>query len=275
MGGQHSVRHYRCQLADGQLAFAKVAAGEWPGPGGPGRSAGGFEAESLGLRWLGQAGAVRVPEVLGWDESALVISWVPAGPASRAAASRFGRELALLHAAGADRFGAPWPGNIAGLPLPNDAADSWPDWYARRRLLPYLRIARDAGSLSAADARVIDGVASQISTLAGPAEPPSRIHGDCWSGNVLWAGGRGVLIDPAAHGGHRETDLAMLDLFGAPFLDQMVASYQEVAPLAAGWPARVPLHQLHPLLVHVCLFGGGYREAALDAARRALAARPC
>ena len=108
--------------------------------------------------------------------------------------------------------------------------------------------------------------------LAGPAEPPSRIHGDCWSGNVLWSGGRGWLIDPAAHGGHRETDLAMLALFGAPFLDRILASYDEVAPLAAGWRARVPLHQLHPLLVHACLFGAGYAGPVADAARAALAA---
>jgi fructosamine-3-kinase len=267
IGGQHGVRHYRCQLADGRLAFAKVAAL------GPGGSLAGFEAEARGLRWLGQADAAGVPEVLGWNETALVISWVPAGPADRAAARRFGRELAQLHAAGADSFGAPWPGTIAGLPLPNDPGGSWPDWYARQRILPYLRRARDAGLLSAADARVIEAVTSEISALAGPAEPPSRIHGDCWSGNVLWSGGRGVLIDPAAHGGHRETDLAMLELFGAAFADQIAASYQEAAPLAAGWRARVPLHQLHPLLVHVCLFGGGYREPALAAARRALAAR--
>ncbi|MGC1288154.1 MAG: fructosamine kinase family protein, partial [Streptosporangiaceae bacterium] len=100
------------------------------------------------------------------------------------------------------------------------------------------------------------------------------IHGDCWSGNVLWSGGRGWLIDPAAHGGHRETDLAMLALFGAPFLDRLISCYQEVAPLAGGWRERVPLHQLHPLLVHVCLFGAGYRTAALDAARAALSYRP-
>ena len=116
-------------------------------------------------------------------------------------------------------------------------------------------------------------MAGQIAELAGPAEPPSRIHGDCWSGNLLWSGGRGVLVDPAAHGGHRETDLAMLALFGAPYEDRIVASYQETAPLAAGWRARIPLHQLHPLLVHVCLFGAGYRDAALTAARGALAAR--
>lgn len=291
LGGQHGIGHYRCVLADGRVAFAKVA--------GPQLSAAraGFGAEARGLSWLGEAGAVPVPEVLGWDDGALVISWVQAERAERRAAGRFGRELALLHAAGAAGYGAPWPGTIAGLPLPNEplsagarpnearltgagpggvrpdgAGESWPEWYAAQRLLPYLRLAVDAGTFSAADARLVETVATRAAELAGPAEPPSRIHGDCWSGNLLWSGGRGVLIDPAAHGGHRETDLAMLALFGAPFLDQVVASYQEVAPLAAGWQARVPLHQLHPLLVHVCLFGAAYRDAALDAARSALAA---
>ena len=113
---------------------------------------------------------------------------------------------------------------------------------------------------------------SRISALAGPPEPPSRIHGDCWSGNVLWSGGRGVLIDPAAQGGHRETDLAMLALFGAPYLDRIIGAYTDVAPLAPGWRERVPLHQLHPLLVHACLFGAAYRQPVLDAARAALAA---
>jgi fructosamine-3-kinase len=106
--------------------------------------------------------------------------------------------------------------------------------------------------------------------VAGPAEPPSRIHGDCWSGNVLWSGGRGWLIDPAAHGGHRDSDLAMLSLFGAPHLREILAAYQEAAPLADGWAARVPLHQLHPLLVHACLFGDAYTGSAVAAARAVL-----
>jgi fructosamine-3-kinase len=267
LGGQHGARHYRCELADGRIAFAKVAGAQLSA------AQAGFGAEARGLCWLGEAGAAAVPEVLAWDDAALVISWVQAGRADPTAAERFGRDLALLHGAGAASFGAPWPGTIAGLPLPNEAGDSWPGWYARQRLLPYLRRAVDAGWFTTADSRLIETVAGQIAELAGPAEPPSRIHGDCWSGNLLWSGGRGVLVDPAAHGGHRETDLAMLALFGAPYEDRIVASYQETAPLAAGWRARIPLHQLHPLLVHVCLFGAGYRDAALTAARGALAAR--
>ena len=150
-------------------------------------------------------------------------------------------------------------------------ANRWPEWYAANRLLPYVRIARDAGALGGDDVRLIESAAARSAALAGPEEQPSRIHGDCWAGNVLWSGGRGWLIDPAAHGGHRETDMAMLALFGAPYLDQIMTGYQEVAPLADGWRGRVPLHQLHPLLVHVCLFGLPYREAVLAAARTVIA----
>jgi fructosamine-3-kinase len=269
LGGQHGVSHYRLTLDDGRRAFAKVAA---RGEAGDGGTEAGFAAEAAGLRWLGAAGAVPVPAVLVASESVLVIDWVAECRPSPAAAGHFGAGLARLHRTGADQFGAPWPGVIAGLPLPNEQASDWPAWYARHRLMPYVRRAADSGLLSAADVRLVEDVAARIADLAGPAERPSRIHGDCWSGNVLWSGDRGWLIDPAAHGGHRETDLAMLALFGAPYLDRMVASYQEVAPLPDGWRARIPLHQLHPLLVHVCLFGAAYRDAALGAARSALRA---
>jgi fructosamine-3-kinase len=267
LGGQHGVAHYRLQLADGTAAFAKVHDQYATGNG-----AAGFAAESAGLGWLADAKAIPVPAVLGFDACCLITEWVDAGPPHPDAAAQFGRDLAKLHTFGSERFGAPWPGVIAGLELPNDAADSWPDWYAANRVMPYTRLARDAGTLTGADVALIESACALIPEVAGPAEPPSRIHGDCWSGNVLWSGGRAWLIDPAAHGGHRETDLAMLALFGAPYLDRTMAAYQEVAPLADGWRSRVPMHQLHPLLVHVCLFGSAYRDSALSAARAVLAA---
>ena len=271
-GSAHRWHYYRAALADGRAVFAKVAAAGLAGL---------FDAEARGLRWLGEAGAVPVPEVVAWDEATLVVSWVAAGPPGGAAAERFGRDLARMNGAGAPSFGAPWPGFIASLALPNDAAvspsphddpPSWPDWYTEFRVLPYLRMAVDAGTLSGADAGLVESAAARAGSLAGPAEAPSRIHGDCWSGNVLWSGDSGWLIDPAAHGGHRETDLAMLALFGAPHLGRILAAYQEEAPLAAGWRQRVPLHQLHPLLVHACLFGASYRDEVQSAARAALAA---
>jgi len=272
LGAQHGSSHYRVTFADGRVAFAKLAADDTSGV---------LEAEARGLRWLADAGAVAVPEVLGADPATLVEAWVPEREPDQFAAEQFGRDLAVLHAAGAERFGSPWIGFIASLPLGDRTGDagsggvstaSWSGWYASKRLLPYLRRAADTGVLTPADTRLVETVIARLGELGGPAEPPSRLHGDCWSGNVLWSGGRAWLIDPAAQGGHRETDLAMLALFGAPNLDRIVACYQEIAPLAAGWRARVPLHQLHPLLVHACLFGASYRSSVLEAARAALAA---
>jgi fructosamine-3-kinase len=266
VGGQHGYRHLAGTLADGREVFAKAAhdAG--------GAQAAAFAAEANGLRWLAEASAVPVPQVLGVDENLLVIELLPAGRPTRDAAEDFGAGLARMHAAGAASFGAPWPGYIASLPLPSTPGTEWGSWYAEHRLVPYLRMAHDRGALSGADVSLVETVAGRIGELAGPPEPPSRIHGDLWSGNVLWSGGRGWLIDPAAHGGHRETDLAMLALFGAPHLDLIMRAYAEAAPLADGYQRRVPLHQLHPLLVHVCLFGGAYTGQLRAAARAALAA---
>jgi fructosamine-3-kinase len=155
----------------------------------------------------------------------------------------------------------------------NEPGASWPEWYAEYRVLPYLR--RSAGSLGASGVAVIERVCERLPELAGPPEPPARLHGDLWQGNVLWGtDDRAWLIDPAAHGGHRETDLAMLALFGCPQWDRVLAAYQEVTPLADGWADRVPLHQLFPLLVHTELCGGGYASQAVAAARAALRHTP-
>ena len=277
VGSQHGYQHLMITLTDGRRAFAKVAAAAAsPATAVPDEMAAAFAAEASSLRWLAEADAVPVPEVLAVTEAALVISMIPPGHATPSAAFRFGTELARLHAAGSEDFGAPWRGFIASLPLDNTSAPpgraQWPQWYASRRLLPYLRRAMDSGALRAEGGRLVEAVMDRIDSLAGPAEPPSRIHGDLWAGNVLWSGEAGWLIDPAAHGGHRETDLAMLALFGAPHLDRILAGYNDTTPLAAGWRSRVPLHQLHPLLVHACLFGASYADEVRSAARAALSA---
>ena len=282
VGSQHGYQHLMITLTGGRRAFAKVAADGNVAAAGDVAAA--FAAEASSLRWLAEAAAVPVPEVLAVTPTALVISMIPPGHATPEAAFGFGADLARLHAAGADNFGAPWRGFIARLPLDNTPVPperapgpapgrtQWPEWYASRRLLPYLRLAVGSGALRPEDGRLVEAVMDRIDSLAGPAEPPSRIHGDCWAGNVLWSGGRGWLIDPAAHGGHRETDLAMLALFGAPDLDRILAGYNDTMPLAAGWRSRVPLHQLHPLLVHACLFGASYAEEVRSAARALLSA---
>jgi fructosamine-3-kinase len=237
-----------------------------------------FAAESAGLTWLREADAVPVPELIAALDEMLVLEWIEPGEASPAAAERFGRELATLHRAGAPAFGADWPGYIGRLPLDNTPSPGpWPEWFAERRLRPYLRISADRGALSAADVTLVDRLLSRIGEYGGT-EPPARSHGDLWPGNLLWgADGRAWLVDPAAHGAHRETDLALLDLFGglgsrsgqlsgeAPYLDRIRAAYQEVWPLADGWQDRVPLHQLYLLLVHTAMFGPAYRGSVMAA----------
>ncbi|MFQ6396179.1 fructosamine kinase family protein [Nocardia sp. KC 131] len=257
---RHSWTLHRAILADGRDVFAKVADDQ----------AAVLTAEAAGLDWLRVGSPGLVPRVLAVDDRMLVLPWLPEAPPTPGTAERLGRELAVLHANSPGAFGAPWPGRIADLPLDNTIGnDPWPHWYAERRLAPYLPHA--APHLGPAGIRLLERVIENIDTLAGPPEPPSRIHGDLWSGNIRWTPDRAILIDPAAHGGHRETDLAMLALFGAPHLDRILATYQETRPLADGWQTRIALHQLHPLLVHVVLFGGAYRTRTLTAATEILA----
>jgi fructosamine-3-kinase len=128
----------------------------------------------------------------------------------------------------------------------------------------------DDGSLDLADAADVEAVAERFEELCGPVEAPARLHGDLWGGNVLaGADGSGWLIDPAAYGGHREIDLAMLRLFGSPS-ERILNAYAEEFPLAEGHAERVELFQLLPLLVHAILFGGHYGAAVGRAARRYL-----
>jgi fructosamine-3-kinase len=161
------------------------------------------------------------------------------------------------------------------MPLPQRPAGSWAEFWAAARIEPYLRLACDRTAITETDAAAVHRVLTRVIELAGPVEPPARVHGDLWSGNVVWSGeARAYVVDPAAHGGHRETDLAMLALFGLPQLERVLTAYTEASPLAEGWRARVPLHQLHPLLVHAAMFGGSYGARAGAAARAALEPQP-
>ncbi len=252
---------YEVTLEGGVRAFVKTREDPQPGE---------YRTEAAGLRWLAAAEALAVPEVLEAREDRLVLAWVQAGGALDE--ERLGRGLARLHEAGAPAFGALPPGargplRIGPLAFGSPETEDWPALYAEHRLAPLVRRA----GLSRAGRHAVEAVCERMTDLAGPAEPPARLHGDLWWGNVLaGADGRPWLVDPAAYGGHREVDLAMLALFGgrAGPGSRLLAAYQEVAPLAEGHADRVALYQLLPLLVHAVLFGGGYAASAERAARR-------
>lgn len=266
VGGGDINEAWHVRLDAGEEAFLKTRVEAAPGE---------YALEAAGLRWLAESGAVRTPEVLEVADEYLALEWISPGALSPQGVEELGRGLAEMHAAGAPCFGDPGfserlgvQARIGSLRLPNDPVDDWPTFYATRRLLPMVKIARDRGAVSPNGVAAVERVCERIERLSGPEEPPARLHGDLWSGNVHPdEHGRPWLIDPSAYGGHREVDLAMLALFGGPS-ERVFHAYDEAAPLADGWKERVGLWQLLPLLVHAVLFGGSYCAAAERMAHR-------
>jgi fructosamine-3-kinase len=250
-----------------------------PGPGADHRIPV-FTREAEGLAWLSETGTVRVPRVLAVDDGPglrdpnaehggfLVLELIrSAGPAPDHD-ERLGRALAGLHRYGETGFGAAHDNMVGALPQDNTPEPTWPELYGRRRIEPLVRRAVAEGRLPPDAAADADRLIARLPELVGPPEPAARLHGDLWAGNAITdERGRPVLVDPAAYGGHREVDLAMMALFGG-FSATVTAAYDEVYPRAPGHAERVALYQLYPLLVHTILFDGGYAASARAALRR-------
>lgn len=241
----------------------------------PQAPAGLFAAEVHGLAWLREVDdGPRVPAVLAHSDGELafmVLEFIPPGTVRDDQA--FGRALAALHRSGAPTFGLERDNLLATIAQDNRPCDDWPTFLASRRLVPLRDLAVARGALPAGVVADLDRVIDRVGDLTGPPEPPARLHGDLWAGNVLTApDGRAVVIDPAVFGGHREVDLAMMRLFGG-FGPDVFAAYDEAYPLADGHVERGALNQLIPLLVHVILFGAGYVHQLAGAVRQVLSIR--
>lgn len=254
LGGGDINDAYRASLADGRQVFVKRNASA---------PADMFEAEAHGLEWL-RAGPLRIPEALAIGRKFLALELLQPATRAKGFDETLGRGLAALHRTHPASFGLERDNYIGRLPQSNTAHDDWASFYRDERLLPQIERASIGGGLR----RRFDALFAKLPELVGPAEPPARLHGDLWGGNLhVDETGAPCLIDPATYGGHREVDLAMMRLFGG-FGARVFAAYDEAYPLAPGAADRVPLYQLYPLLVHVNLFGGGYLagvERALDA----------
>ncbi|MCU1393712.1 MAG: putative ribulosamine/erythrulosamine 3-kinase [Ilumatobacteraceae bacterium] len=255
---------YRIDLDDGTTLFAKTHPDPPPGF---------FTTEASGLAWLRSAGAVAVPEVLvASDGSAdgpamLVMEWIDELHRRPASDAELGRSLAAMHDAGAPCFGRADRRTTGSRALPNEPSTTWSTFYASNRLLPLARLATDARALAATTIVRLERLAHSLDAF-DDGQPPARLHGDLWAGNRIVDGtGRSWLVDPAAHGGHREFDLAMMRLFGG-FAPDCFAAYQEVHRLLPGWQDRVQLHQIAPLVVHAIKFGRSYVDAATAAIMR-------
>ena len=230
-----------------------------------------FAAEAAGLDWLRVSGGVPVVDVTAWTATSITLDRLTPVPPTEPAAETFAERLAVTHNAGAAAFGAPPAGHdgpnfIADLPMSTDPEPAWGVFFGQQRVWPYARQA--ATELGDDGLRVMEALVKRLADgVFDDDAPPARLHGDLWTGNVVFTTAGAVLIDPSAHGGHRVTDLAMLALFGAPHLSRILAAYEAASSqLPSGWRGLIGLHQVYPLLVHTVLFGG-YAGQAVQAAR--------
>ncbi|MET0595448.1 MAG: fructosamine kinase family protein [Polyangiaceae bacterium] len=256
---------YRVDLG-GDVVFVKSS---------PDAPRGMFTEEARGLDWLRDAKALRIPSVVAMaDEEGgprfLALEYLEPGRPAARFDEKLGRGLATLHKSGAPSFGFSHDNYVGSLPQSNRAHPTWAAFYREERILPLVRRAIERRQFPASALGSFDRLFARMETLVGPAEPPSRLHGDLWGGNLHTdENGDPCLIDPAVYGGHREIDLAMMRLFGG-FGSRVFDSYREAFPLAEGHEERVSLYQLYPLLVHVNLFGGSYVAQAMRALEESL-----
>jgi len=226
-----------------------------------------FLTEASGLAWLREPRAVQIPQVLAVsdDPAFLLLEWIEPGQAHPSTDHELGLELADLHQSGAPCFGREDRRTTGSRSLPNEPYPTWAQHFQANRLEPLIALAAGENALPSATLRMLEDVGARLDDFQSVDEPPARLHGDLWAGNRLVdATGKSWLIDPAAHGGHREFDLAMMRLFGG-YSEACFSAYQEAFPLSEGWERRISLHQLAPLVVHAIKFGGGYAEATRQA----------
>ena len=260
LGGGDFAASYMADLMDGERIFVKTHDNP---------PANFFSTEAAGLQWLRESGTVSIPEVLASSDEPpfLALEWIESGQMHHDDSNdrSLGAALAELHRIPCNIFGRSDNRTTGSLGLPNNPRVVWAEFYASQRLQPLAVIARERKALSENDCSALEKIADNLHVAVIADDNASLLHGDLWAGNRLVDnGGQSWLIDPAAHGGHREFDLAMMQLFGGYSTD-CFAAYHETFPLQAGYKERVPLHQLAPLTVHAIKFGSSYKSAVRQA----------
>ena len=225
-----------------------------------------FEREAQGLEALDVKNGPRLPRSYLFGSDFLLLEDLKPAPKQDGYWSHFGRQLAALHNHTHEQFGFCDDNYIGSTPQPNPWTPDGYEFFGEWRLLFQAKLARRRNALRSKELIQVDRLVGKLPELA-PLQPASLIHGDLWSGNAMTdAKGAPAIIDPAAHYGWAEAELAMTDLFGS-FPETFYRAYQEERPLEAGFRQRYPIYNLYHLLNHLNLFGGGYQvqvKAILD-----------
>ncbi len=226
-----------------------------------------FSREVEGLEALGVEDGPRVPK--SYLNASDFLLMEDLAPVSRASGywDDFGRKMAALHNHTSERFGFGHDNYIGSTPQPNPWTDDGYEFFSQHRLIFQAEKAARRGLLSSKEAGQVEQLANRLRDLV-PEQPASLIHGDLWGGNAMTdEKGAPAIIDPAAHYGWAEADLAMTALFGG-FNDRFYSSYNEQRPIPSGWRNRFSLYNLYHLLNHLNLFGRGYHGQVMGVVRR-------
>jgi protein-ribulosamine 3-kinase len=216
-----------------------------------------FIREAEGLEALSVTGGPRVPKPFFVGEDFLLLEDLSPGPQAAGYWSAFGQQIAVLHNHTNTHFGFTHDNYIGSTPQQNPWVEDGVRFFAEQRLIFQARLANQRGLLGSSDLTGVERLAARLAEFI-PTQPASLIHGDLWSGNALTdENGNPAIIDPAAHYGWAEADLAMTNLFGS-FPGEFYRAYQEVRPLDDGYRERFGLYNLYHLLNHLNLFGGSY-----------------
>ncbi|MEM9079519.1 MAG: fructosamine kinase family protein [Verrucomicrobiota bacterium] len=223
-----------------------------------------FEAEAFALKTLAKTHTVRIPQSLANGASEThsyhILEYLPLQPLTAQANVTLGHQLAQLHQHTAPEPGFPLNNTIGATPQNNEPRPTWLEFWRDQRLAPlFQRLAKRGKSFPQSDL-LLDNLDQLL-----PANPEhSLLHGDLWAGNAACLPDHTpVLFDPASYYGHRETDLAMTQLFGG-FSHQFYQAYESVSPPEPGHELRTELYNLYHLLNHNLLFGDTYRNQCLS-----------
>lgn len=230
-----------------------------------------FASEAKGLSLLRTPKVLDIPEVIHFGTSGsyqfLLLQFIDQSSRSGLYWQNLGSGLATLHQNTTSHFGLDHDNYIGSLHQPNHQLLSWVDFFIKQRLEIQMQIAFDKHRIENDLLKKFDILFSKLPSML-PAEPPALLHGDLWSGNIITnSAGEPCLIDPAVYFGHREMDLAMTQLFGG-FDKSFLESYDHTFPLISGYKERFDIYNLYPLLVHLNLFGAGYKSQVVSIVNR-------
>lgn len=251
LSAANNAQIYRITTDRGEVRVAKVAER-------------GLDTEAWMLKYLREKTKLPVPEISYSNEHVIIMGFVP--PQSMLdyrVESAAADQIAALHNIQADTYGMERDTLIGSLKQPNPQTTDWPAFFAEHRLIYMARAALNENKIDAKLMQQIEKLAARLPTILQNAQPPSLVHGDIWSGNMII--GRGTVaayLDPAIYYADAEVELAFIRLFNT-FGDSFFARYHEQRPIRPGFhEERADVYGLYPLLVHTRLFGASYARKA-------------